>query len=70
MGRSRNKENVWKNYAAAKLPTYNCNGKKVQMSTYFGYKMLGVNPYSKIRSGHISLHAIFQMKKIRNSDLK
>lgn len=36
-----------KNYAAAKLPTYNCNGKKVQMSTYFGYKMLGVNPYSK-----------------------
>lgn len=36
-----------KNYAAAKLPTYNCNGKKVQMATYFGYKMLGVNPYSK-----------------------
>ena len=36
-----------KNYAAAKLPTYDCNGKKIQMATYFGYKMLGVNPYSK-----------------------
>ncbi|MBU5478408.1 extracellular solute-binding protein [Eubacterium sp. MSJ-13] len=36
-----------RNYGAAKLPTYNCNGKKVQMATYFGYKMLGVNPYSK-----------------------
>lgn len=36
-----------RNYAAAMLPKYNCNGKKVQMSTYFGYKMLGVNPYSK-----------------------
>lgn len=36
-----------KNYAASMLPAYNCNGKKVQMSTYFGYKMLGVNPYSK-----------------------
>lgn len=36
-----------KNYAASMLPSYNCNGKRVQMSTYFGYKMLGVNPYSK-----------------------
>ena len=35
------------NYGAAKLPTYTCDGKQVQMSTYFGYKMIGVNPYSE-----------------------
>lgn len=35
------------NYAASILPSYNCNGKSIQMSCYFGYKMLGVNPYSK-----------------------
>ena len=35
------------NYAASKLPSYTCAGKKVQMSCYFGYKMMGVNPYSK-----------------------
>ena len=35
------------NYAASMLPTYTCKGKQIQMSCYFGYKMLGVNPYSK-----------------------
>lgn len=35
------------NYAAAKLPTYTVAGQQVQMSCYFGYKMLGVNPYSE-----------------------
>ena len=35
------------NYAATKLPTYTVAGQQVQMSCYFGYKMLGVNPYSK-----------------------
>lgn len=34
-------------YGAAKLPTYTCAGKQVQMSCYFGYKMMGVNPYSE-----------------------
>jgi len=35
------------NYAAAKLPTYTVNGSQVQMSSYSGYKLIGVNPHSK-----------------------
>ena len=35
------------NYGAAKLPTYTCGGKQVQMSSFAGYKMVGVNAYSK-----------------------
>lgn len=35
------------NYGAAKLPCYTVNEKKVQMACYFGYKVLGVNPYSR-----------------------
>lgn len=41
-------KNMWgSDYAAAKLPKYTCAGQQVQMSCYFGYKMMGVNPYSK-----------------------
>ena len=41
-------EEVWKeHYAATKLPTYTVADKQVQMSSYVGYKMLGVNSYSK-----------------------
>ena len=35
------------NYGAAKLPCYTVAGQKVQMACYFGYKMIGVNPYSE-----------------------
>lgn len=39
---------VWgSDYGATKLPSYTCAGKQVQMSCYFGYKMIGVNPYSE-----------------------
>lgn len=34
-------------YGAAMLPCYTVAGQKLQMSCYFGYKMIGVNPYSK-----------------------
>lgn len=37
-------------YGATKLPTYTCAGKQVQMSSFAGYKMVGVNSYSE----HIS----------------
>lgn len=40
------KEAMGDGYAASKLPTYTVNGKQVQMSCFFGYKMIGVNPYS------------------------
>lgn len=39
---------IWgSNCAAAKLPVYSCAGQQVQMACYFGYKMVGVNPYSE-----------------------
>lgn len=40
-------EETWgENYAATKLPTYTLNGEQVQMSSYAGFKLLGVNPHS------------------------
>ena len=39
---------VWgNNLGAAKLPEYKCGGTNVQMASFFGYKLVGVNPYSK-----------------------
>lgn len=41
-------KNVWgDDYGACKLPTYTCNGEQVQMASFTGYKMVGVNYYSK-----------------------
>ncbi len=41
-------KNVWgDDYGACKLPTYTCGGQQVQMSSFTGYKMAGVNYYSK-----------------------
>lgn len=34
------------NYGACKLPTYTCSGQQIQMSSFKGYKMFGVNAYS------------------------
>jgi arabinogalactan oligomer/maltooligosaccharide transport system substrate-binding protein len=33
------------NYAAAKLPTYTLNGSQVQMSSFSGYRLIGVNAF-------------------------
>ena len=35
------------NYAAVKLPTYTVAGQQVQMSSFAGYKLVGVNPHSE-----------------------
>ena len=35
------------NYAATKLPTYTVAGKQVQMVSFSGYKLIGVNSHSK-----------------------
>ena len=35
------------NYGAVALPTYTCAGQQVQMASFSGYKMVGVNAYSK-----------------------
>ncbi len=34
------------NYGAVKLPAYTCAGQQVQMASFSGYKMVGVNAYS------------------------
>lgn len=34
-------------YAATKLPTYNAGGKEIQQGSVAGYKMVGINAYSK-----------------------
>ena len=39
---------VWgDNYAATKLPTFTVNGEQVQMSSFAGFKLVGVNSYSE-----------------------
>lgn len=35
------------NYAATKLPTYTCAEQQIQMASFSGYKMVGVNAYSE-----------------------
>lgn len=38
---------AWGNdYGAVKLPTFTCAGRQIQMSSFTGYKMMGVNAYS------------------------
>lgn len=38
---------AWGNdYGAVKLPTFTCTGQQIQMSSFTGYKMMGVNAYS------------------------
>ena len=45
-------------YAATKLPTFTCAGNQVQMSCFSGFKLMGVNAYSK-NSGWAVLLAEF-----------
>ena len=41
-------KNAWgEHYAATKLPTYTCAGQQIQMASFKGYKMMGVNSYSE-----------------------
>ncbi len=42
-------------FAAVKLPTYTVADKQVQLSSYAGYKMVGVNAYSKEKEWAIKL---------------
>jgi arabinogalactan oligomer/maltooligosaccharide transport system substrate-binding protein len=35
------------NYGACKLPTYTCAGQQVQMASFTGYRLMGVNSYSE-----------------------
>lgn len=41
------KETWGNDYGAVKLPTFTCKGQQIQMSSFTGYKMIGVNSYSE-----------------------
>lgn len=43
------------NYNAAKLPTYTLAGKQVQMHSFAGYKLMGINSATKICNGPCAL---------------
>lgn len=45
------------NYAASKLPTYTVDGKQVQMGSFGGYKLVGVNSQSKAMADAMKLAA-------------
>ncbi|MCI8301020.1 MAG: extracellular solute-binding protein [Lachnospiraceae bacterium] len=40
-------DTLGENYGAAKLPTYTCANRQIQMTSFSGYKLIGVNAYSK-----------------------
>lgn len=49
---------VWgESYAAAKLPTFRAGGETVQMASFSGYKLVGVNPYSPYAGDALDLAA-------------
>ena len=41
------KNALGKDYGAAKLPTYTCSNRQIQMASFSGYKLIGVNAYSR-----------------------
>lgn len=43
------------NYGAVKLPTYTCAGQQIQMTSFKGYKMMGVNYYSEHKEWALKL---------------
>lgn len=46
--RAETAQEAWgDNYAATKLPTFTVAGEQVQMSSFSGYKLIGVNPHSE-----------------------
>ena len=69
---AQNIEAAWgANYGAVKLPTYTCAGQQVQMASFSGYKMVGVNAYSKRAGlGIKSLQTGLQTNRIRNCVLR
>lgn len=46
-------------YGAVKLPTYTCAGQQIQMASFTGYKMMGVNYYSENKEWAHKLAAWF-----------
>lgn len=49
------KQKLGDNYAATKLPTFTLNGKQVQLKSFAGYKLMGVNSATKYPKDAIRL---------------
>lgn len=68
-------EETWgENYGAAKLPTFTCAGKQVQMASFAGYKLIGINAYSKNKDYALMLGRYLtnydnQMKRLKERGL-
>lgn len=54
------------NYGAVKLPTYTVAGQQVQMSSFKGYKMMGVNYYSEHKDWALKLADWFTNEENQN----
>ena len=54
------------NYGAVKLPTFTCAGQQVQMASFKGYKMMGVNYYSKHKEWALKLADWFTNEENQN----
>lgn len=49
-------EEVWGHgFGASKLPSYTCAGQQIQMASFSGYKLIGVNAYSDHRDWAVKL---------------
>lgn len=49
-------EEAWgSGFGAAKLPSYTCAGQQIQMASFSGYKLIGVNAYSDQREWALKL---------------
>lgn len=49
-------EEIWgSGFGASKLPMYTCGGQEVQMASFSGYKLIGVNAYSEHREWAVRL---------------
>lgn len=49
------KEKLGDNYAATKLPTYTANGEQVQMGSFAGFKLMGVNTMTEFPEDAMAL---------------
>ncbi len=49
------KEKLGDNYAATKLPTYTANGEQVQMGSFAGFKLMGVNTMTQFPEDAMAL---------------
>ncbi|NLJ64886.1 MAG: extracellular solute-binding protein [Christensenellaceae bacterium] len=74
------KEKLGENYAATKLPTFTCAGEQVQMASFAGFKLMGVNTMTEFPEEAMALAdwltneenqlKRFQMRSIGPSNVK